>query len=181
MAAYDIRIIGDPVLREVATEVTDIDGALVHIAEGMVDAMYDHDGLAVAAPQVGVQKRLVVYQLPDDELPLTIVNPRIVEHGDDEWLYSEGCLSIPGLYWDIVRPKTVHVVGVDLDGNEVSIEADELAARMYQHEIDHLDGVLMTERLDDDQKVEAKRAVRELLEARSADGDAAPRRRFLAR
>lgn len=161
MAAYDIRIIGDPVLREVATEVTDIDGALVHIAEGMVDAMYDHDGLAVAAPQVGVQKRLVVYQLPDDELPLTIVNPRIVEHGDDEWLYSEGCLSIPGLYWDIVRPKTVHVVGVDLDGNEVSIEADELAARMYQHELDHLDGVLMLEHLDADQLREAKRTLRQ--------------------
>lgn len=181
MAAYDIRIIGDPVLREVAEDVTDIDGALVKIADGMVDAMYDHDGLAVAAPQVGVRKRLVVYQLPDDPEPLTIVNPRIEEHGDDEWLYSEGCLSIPGLYWDIVRPKTVHVVGLDLDGNEVSIEADELAARMYQHEIDHLDGVLMTERLDDDQRAEAKRAVRELMESRAGDGDEGRRRRFLAR
>jgi len=166
MAAYDIRIIGDPVLREVATDVTDIDGALVKVAEGMVDAMYRADGLAVAAPQVGVRKRVVVYHLPDDPEPLTIVNPRIEEYGDDEWLYSEGCLSIPGLYWEITRPKTVHVVGLDLDGNEVSIEADELAARMYQHEIDHLDGVLMTERLDDDQKTEAKRAVRELMLAR---------------
>ncbi len=166
MAAYDIRIIGDPVLREVATDVTDIDGALVKVAEGMVEAMYGADGLAVAAPQVGVQKRIVVYHLPEDPEPLTIVNPRIVEYGDDEWLYSEGCLSIPGLYWDITRPKTVHVVGLDLDGNEVSIEADELAARMYQHEIDHLDGVLMTERLDEDQKAEAKRAVRELMLSR---------------
>ena len=181
MAAYDIRIIGDPVLREVADDVTDIDGALVRVAEGMVDAMYDADGLAVAAPQVGVRKRLVVYQLPDDPEPLTIVNPRIQEVGDDEWLYSEGCLSIPGLYWDIARPKTVHVVGLDLDGNEVSIEADELAARMYQHEIDHLDGVLMTERLDDEQKVEAKRAVRELLEARAAGPEEGRRRRSLLR
>ena len=181
MAAYDIRIIGDPVLREVAAEVTDIDGTLVKVAEGMVDAMYDHDGLAVAAPQVGVRKRIVVYQLPEDPEPLTIVNPRIQEVGDDEWLYSEGCLSIPGLYWDIVRPKTVHVVGVDLDGNDVSIEADELAARMYQHEIDHLDGVLMTERLDDDQQAEAKKAVRELLEARSAAVDEGGRLRRLLR
>ncbi|QYG93079.1 peptide deformylase [Iamia sp. SCSIO 61187] len=167
MAAYDIRIIGDPVLREVAADVTDIDGALVQVVEGMVDAMYEADGLAVAAPQVGVRKRLVVYHLPDDPEPVTIVNPRIEEYGDDEWLYSEGCLSIPGLYWEIARPKTVHVVGLDLDGNDVSIEADELAARMYQHEIDHLDGVLMTERLDDDQRVEAKRAVRELMLARA--------------
>lgn len=166
MAAYDIRIIGDPVLREVATDVTDIDGTLVKVAEGMVDAMYDNDGLAVAAPQVGVRKRVVVYHLPDDPEPLTIVNPRIVEFGDDEWHYSEGCLSIPGLYYDIVRPKTIHVTGLDLDGNELSIEADELAARMFQHEVDHLDGVLMTERLDDDQKVEAKKAVRELMMAR---------------
>lgn len=174
MAAYDIRIIGDPVLREVATDVTDIDGALVRVAEGMVDAMYDHDGLAVAAPQVGVGKRVVVYQLPDDPDPSVIVNPRIVEVGDDEWHYSEGCLSIPGLYFDIVRPKQVHVVGLDLDGNEVSIEADELAARMYQHELDHLDGVLMTERLDDEQKAEAKRAVRELMLSRAGAGPSAP-------
>jgi peptide deformylase len=167
MAAYDIRIIGDPVLREVATDVTDIDGALVRVAEGMVDAMYDAEGLAVAAPQVGVRKRMVVYQLPDDRDPQVIINPRIVESGDDTWLYSEGCLSIPGLYWDIVRPKQVHVVGLDLDGNEVSVEADELAARMYQHELDHLDGILMTERLDEDQKRDAKRAVRELLLSRT--------------
>ena len=166
MAAYDIRIIGDPVLREVADDVTDIDGALVRVAEGMVDAMYDADGLAVAAPQVGVRKRVVVYQLPDDPEPVAIVNPRIVESGDEQWLFSEGCLSIPGVYWEISRPKQVHVVGLDLDGNEVSIEADELAARMYQHELDHLDGVLMTERLDDDQKRDARRYVRELMMSR---------------
>lgn len=170
MAAFDIRIIGDPVLREVAHEVTDIDGALVEVVDGMVDAMYDHDGLAVAAPQVGVSKRLVVSHLPDRPEPVTILNPRIVEHGDDEWTYDEGCLSIPGLFWPVVRPKTVHVVGIDLDGNDVSIEADELEARMYQHEIDHLDGVLMTEHLDDDQRADAKRAIRELMLARSGDG-----------
>ncbi|HYI62806.1 MAG TPA: peptide deformylase [Acidimicrobiales bacterium] len=170
MAAYDIRIIGDPVLREVADDVTDIDGALVRVAEGMVEAMYQADGLAVAAPQVGVRKRVVVYQLPDDPGPMVIINPHVVEVGDEPWTYSEGCLSIPGLYWEITRPKQVHVTGLDLDGNEVSIEADELAARMYQHELDHLDGVLMTERLDEDQKREAKRAVRELMLSRSGGG-----------
>lgn len=172
MAAYDIRIIGDPVLREVADDVTDIDGALVKVTEGMVEAMYRADGLAVAAPQVGVRKRVVVYQLPDDPEPSVIVNPHIVEVGHDTWTYSEGCLSIPGLYWDITRPKQVHVTGRDLDGNEVAIEADELAARMYQHELDHLDGVLMTERLDADQKREARRAVRELMLSRSETASA---------
>lgn len=167
MGAYDIRIIGDPVLREVADDVTDIDGALVKVAAGMVDAMYEADGLAVAAPQVGVRKRVVVYQLPDDPDPTVLLNPRIVESGDELWGYSEGCLSIPGVYWDIERPKQVHVVGLDLDGNDVSIEADELAARMYQHELDHLDGVLMTERLDEDQRRDARRVVRELMMART--------------
>ncbi len=179
MAAYDIRIIGDPVLREVADEVIDIDGTLVKVADGMVDAMYRADGLAVAAPQVGVRKRVIVYQLHDDPEPSVLVNPRIVESGDEMWAYSEGCLSIPGVFWDIERPKQVHVVGLDLDGNEVSVEADELAARMYQHELDHLDGVLMTERLDDDQQRDARRVVRELMMARSesasrADGSLLP-------
>lgn len=170
MAAYDIRIIGDPVLREVAEEVTEIDGALVTVTEGMVEAMYRADGLAVAAPQVGVSKRVVVYQMVDDPEPTVIVNPRIVESGDEPWTYAEGCLSIPGIYWEITRPKQILVVGLDLDGDEVSIEADELAARMYQHELDHLDGVLMTERLAEDQKREARRAVRELMLSRSGGG-----------
>ncbi|HXH57855.1 peptide deformylase [Iamia sp.] len=173
MVAYEIRIIGDPVLREVAEDVTDIDGALVRVTEGMVEAMYRADGLAVAAPQVGVGKRVVVYQLPDDPEPSVIINPRIVAWGDEQWSYSEGCLSMPGVYWDIVRPKVVHVVGLDLGGNEISLEADELAARMYQHELDHLDGVLMTDRLDDDQQRDARKVVRELLLARSGAGSVA--------
>lgn len=172
MAAYDIRIIGDPVLKEVAAEVTDIDGALARVAQGMVAAMYRADGLAVAAPQVGVGKRVVVYQLPDDPEPSVIINPRIVASSDEQWTYSEGCLSIPGVYWNIVRPKVVHVVGLDLDGNEISLEADELAARMYQHELDHLNGVLMTDRLNEDQQRDARRVVRELLLARTAAGSA---------
>ena len=84
---------------------------------------------------------------------------------DELWDYSEGCLSVPGVCWDIVRPKQIHVVGLDLDGNEVSIEADELAARMFQHELDHLDGVLLTEQLDEDQRRDARRVVRELMMA----------------
>ena len=89
------------------------------------------------------------------------MNPRIVE-SDGEWTYEEGCLSIPGLSFAIVRPKVVHLVGLDLDGNEVSIEADELTARLFQHELDHLDGVLMTERMDADTKKQALKEIRRM-------------------
>ena len=83
--------------------------------------------------------------------------------GDGEWVFDEGCLSVPGLSWEIVRPKEVHLTGWDLEGNEVSVEADEYLARVFQHEMDHLDGILLLERLDEDQAKEAKKAVRELM------------------
>jgi peptide deformylase len=161
MQPYSIRIVGDPVLRQRANEVTDIDGRLAAIVEGMTGALYEASGLAVAAPQVGVLKRLFVYDMQEGDGPQVIVNPVINESGG-EWVYEEGCLSVPGLAWEIVRPKQVLVTGVDLDGNDISFEADELLARMFQHEIDHLDGVLLLDRLDEDQRKEAKRAVRQL-------------------
>ena len=158
MVPYDIRIIGDPALRERAAEVSEIDGKLIRIADKMLSTMYCAGGIGLAAPQVGIQKRLFVWDLGDD--PRTIVNPEIVET-DGEWAYIEGCLSVPGLSWEIVRPKQVHVVGRDLDGNEMSIEADELEARLFQHELDHLNGILLIERLDDDTRKEALRTLRE--------------------
>lgn len=127
----------------------------------MTTALHEAGGLAVAAPQVGSLKRLFVYEMPDEEGPKAIINPVITE-SSGEWVYDEGCLSVPGLSWEIVRPKEVHLTGYDLDGNEISLEADELQARMFQHELDHLDGVLLLEHLDDVQRKEAKRAVREL-------------------
>jgi peptide deformylase len=159
MAPYAIRTIGDPVLRQRAAEVTEVDGRLAQLVEDMFETMYDAAGLGLAAPQVGVQKRLFVYD--HDDRPGVLVNPEIRE-SRGEWTYQEGCLSIPGLYFEIVRPKEIFIVGYDLDGNEVQIEADELAARLFQHELDHLDGVLMVEHLDEDQKREARRALREL-------------------
>ena len=160
-APYEIRVIGDPVLKQRAANVTDIDGKLVRLVDDMVETMYDAPGLGLAAPQVGVQKRLFVWDLNDGTGAHAMVNPEIVE-SDGEWVYEEGCLSVPGLSWEIVRPKQVHVTGIDLDGNEVSFEADEIMARMLQHEIDHLDGVLLLDRLEEDQRKEAKKAVRQL-------------------
>ena len=159
VTAYSIRLYGDPVLRQRAPEVTEIDGRLKLLADDMVATMYDAPGAGLAAPQVGVQKRLFVYDLHDDLGPRTIINP-VISEARGEWTFDEGCLSVPGLSWEIVRPKEIHLTGWDLDGNEVSIEADEYEARVFQHEVDHLDGVLLVEHLDPDQRREALRILR---------------------
>lgn len=158
-APYAIRVFGDPVLTQRAAEVDDINGALVRLADDMLTTMYEAPGLGLAAPQVGVQKRLFVYDAGDG--PAVLVNP-VISESSGEWSYDEGCLSVPGLSWEIIRPKQIHLTGYDLDGNEVSFEADELLSRLFQHELDHLDGVLLLERLDDDQRKDALRTLREL-------------------
>jgi peptide deformylase len=172
MAPYSIRVVGDPVLRQRAAEVTTIDGRLVKLAEDMLATMYDAPGVGLAAPQVGVEKRMFVYDV--GEGGRTLINPAITE-SDGEWAYAEGCLSVPGLSWDIVRPKQVLLTGLDLDGNEVQVEADELLARCFQHEIDHLDGVLLLERLDPDTRRKAMRTIRELGIGPSVLADAEPK------
>ena len=158
MAPHAIRIAGDPVLRSRADAVSDIDGRLVRLCDEMLTTMYDAPGLGLAAPQIGVKKRLFVYDLGDG--PHVLVNPEITET-DGEWAFDEGCLSIPELSWEIVRPKQVHLVGLDLDGNDVSIEADELLARLFQHEMDHLNGVLLLDLLEPEERGEALRALQE--------------------
>ena len=158
-APYEIRVIGDPVLRARSAEVTDIDAKLAKLADDMLATMYEAPGLGLAAPQVGVQKRLFVYDLNDGLGARTVINPTISE-SRGEWEFEEGCLSVPGLAWEIVRPKEIHLTGHDLDGNEVSIEADEVEARLFQHELDHLDGRLLLELLDADQRKAAMKALR---------------------
>jgi peptide deformylase len=170
MVPYEIRVIGDPVLKRVATDVTDIDGALVKLTEDMIETMYAAPGAGLAAPQIGIEKRIFVYDLHDDTGPHVLLNAEIVE-SRGEWAFEEGCLSVPDLSWEIIRPDEVHVTGIDLDGNEVSIEADELAGRMFQHELDHLNGVLLIERLDDDQRKKARRALRQLMMGERPDRD----------
>jgi peptide deformylase len=169
--AHEIRIYGDPVLKTKAAEITTIDGTLVRLAEEMIEVMYEAPGVGLAAPQIGVQKQLFVYDVGDG--PNTIINPEIVE-SSGEWVYDEGCLSIPGLYVEIVRPKEVLLKGIDLDGNEIQIEADEMAARAFQHELDHLHGVLMFERMTPEQRKEAMAEWRRL---RDAPSPAEPKKR----
>ncbi len=158
MSTYPVRTYGDPVLRQVAPEVDEVDGTLARLVDDMVETMYQSEGAGLAAPQIGVQKRLFVYDV--GEGPEAMINPTIVEM-DGEWYHDEGCLSIPGLRVGIVRPNRVHITGYGLDGDERSFEADEFLARVFQHEVDHLDGVLMLERLDDDTRRQALRVLRD--------------------
>jgi len=164
--AYEIRTYGDPVLKSQASAVTEINGKVARLVDDMFDTLYDSDsGIALAAPQIGVQKQIVVWDI--DDQPMALINPVVVE-SDGEWVYSEGCLSIPELYVDILRPNKVLVRGIDIDGNEIEIEADELMGRMFQHEIDHLNGVLMFDRMTPDQRKTAMTEYRKLQEPTTA-------------
>ena len=185
MEAYAIRTYGDPVLRSAAKDIADIDSKLVAVCDHMFEAMLTAQGIGLAAPQVGIQQRFFVYDIDAvNDLEGTegavrrstskkpqsaeetrfgvLINP-VISEAEGEWGYEEACLSVPGLSWDIIRPKTIHVNGYDLDGNEVEFEADELFSRLIQHEIDHLDGVLLIDRLDEDTRKAARRALRERL------------------
>jgi peptide deformylase len=176
MSTFDIRYFGDPVLRARAEDVTNVDGALVKVTERMVETMYAAPGLGLAAPQVGIGKRLFVYDLNDGDGAKVLVNPEIRE-SRGEWVFDEGCLSVPGLSWEIVRPKEIHIVGFDLDGNDVDVEATELLSRLYQHEMDHLDGKLLIDYLPDDERADALRVLRNriLEQGHAGDPAAAPK------
>lgn len=162
-----IRRYGDPVLTQRTREVEEIDGRVAKLVADMLDTMYEAPGTGLAANQIGVQRRVFVYDV--GEGPRSVINPRIVETSG-EWTYDEGCLSVPGLSWSIVRPNLVHLVGLDLEGNEISIEADTLEGRVFQHELDHLDGILLVERLDEEQRRAARRLLRSMALATDPDG-----------
>jgi peptide deformylase len=171
--AYSIRTFGDPVLKTKAAAVTDIDGKVAQLVDDMFDTLYESDsGIGLAAPQIGVQKQIFVWDF--DEQPMVIINPEIVE-SSGEWLYDEGCLSIPGLYVEMLRPNEVLMRGLDIDGNTIEIEANELAGRLFQHELDHLHGVLMFDRMQPAQRKEAMTEYRRILEMSAPP---APKRRL---
>ena len=158
MPPFLIRVYGDPVLRTPTSEVTEFDGALKRLADDMLETMYAAPGVGLAANQVGIQKRMFVYDV--GEGPGVVVNPTIHEV-KGEWTYEEGCLSVPGLYWPIVRPAEVHLSGFDVDGTAIEFRATDLMARMLQHECDHLDGTLLLSRLTPEQRKDAMRELRE--------------------
>jgi peptide deformylase len=148
MAVREIRIFGDPVLREHADRVEAVDAEVRTLIRDMFDTMYESDGVGLAAPQVGILHRVIVVDPRDPDVePLALVNPEIVTASDETEKGEEGCLSIPGLRDVVERPATAVIRGLDVDGNEVVVEADQLLARVLLHEIDHLDGVLFLDRV----------------------------------
>ncbi len=158
MAVFPIRVFGDPVLRTVADPVTEFDDALARLIADLLETMYDAPGVGLAAPQIGVSKRLLVYDI--GEGPGHVINPEVVETSG-KWEFDEGCLSVPERFWPIERPDFVRVEGVDLAGEPITVTGDELLGRMLQHEVDHLNGKLLIEQLDAEPKKEALRELRE--------------------
>jgi peptide deformylase len=153
VAVLQIRTVGDPVLARRARDVDVVDGRLDRLIEDMIETMYDAPGVGLAAPQVGVDLRLFVWDVGDG--PEVAINPEILElHG--RWRYEEGCLSVPGYFWPIERSRQVLLRYVDRHGEVVEREAEDLLGRVFQHETDHLDGVLLIERLDEEERREAK-------------------------
>ncbi|MEQ8330955.1 MAG: peptide deformylase [Longimicrobiales bacterium] len=146
----DIVLLGDPVLRERAAEVETVDDGVRALVRDMWETMYHADGIGLAAPQIGVSRRILVVDLRRDDEPearAALINPRITWASDDMDKQPEGCLSMPGLEEVVKRSWAVRVEGLDPDGRPVVIEADELFARALQHEIDHLDGILFSDRV----------------------------------
>lgn len=162
-ARRDIRVIGDPVLRERAKDVTSFDRGLRKLAKRMIRIMHDAPGVGLAAPQVGVLQRVLVYDVEDD--PKVLVNPALVEFSDDIEEYDEGCLSVPGVTMPVERPVGVRVTGFDADGRALDFHAEGLEARVIQHEYDHLEGVLIVDRTSRSARAAAMRALRENEEA----------------
>lgn len=159
---------GDPVLRTVARPVDEFDGELREEISWMGQLMHDALGVGLAAPQVGISHRLFVYRVEPDSPIVAVINPELEWTGDDTELGEEGCLSIPGIQVDVERPVHVRVGGLDANGDVVHIEAEGLEARVIQHEMDHLDGVLILDRTSKDERKAAMRKLREMERSRAA-------------
>jgi len=151
MAIRDIKILGDPVLREPAEVVAELDDEVRVLVREMFETMYHAEGIGLAAPQVGVSQRVLVVDLgeadEDGAGAVALVNPKVVEASRKKDKASEGCLSIPGMEEVVERPETVTVEGMDPDGEFLTMEVSGLLSRALQHEIDHLDGILFIDRV----------------------------------
>jgi peptide deformylase len=154
-ALAQIRQYPDPVLRMRAREVEQFDADLGRLVERMTQLMRDANGAGLAANQVGVLRRVFVFHPDAESDPVAVVNPVISDTGDEKETDAEGCLSMQGIQVPVERPLRVRIEGRDPDGQELSFELTELGARVAQHELDHLDGVLILERTTEDARKEA--------------------------
>jgi peptide deformylase len=147
MAIRQIRLLGDPVLRERCREVDEVNQEIKQLIDDLIDTMYEADGIGLAAPQIGVSQRVFVYDIREEEhAPGVLVNPRIIETSG-KVRESEGCLSIPDLSEIVERHVNIVAEGLNREGQPVRLEADGLLSRCLQHESDHLDGILFFDRI----------------------------------
>jgi peptide deformylase len=160
-ALSEVIKFGEPVLRSAASPVTDFDDDLAAEAERMIGLMRDAIGVGLAATQLGTLRRMLVFQVGSEAEPTVLVNPEIEWRSEDLAMAEEGCLSLPGVIVDVERPLHVRARGVDVHREPFSLEASGLEARVIQHEVDHLDGVLMIDRTERDQRKGALKALRE--------------------
>lgn len=146
MAIRNIRKIGDDILRKNSRKVDEINDRIVTLVKDMIDTMYEANGVGLAAPQVGILKRIFVIDVYDGEGARIFINPEIIETSGEQ-VDSEGCLSIPGEEGEVKRPSKVSIKALDLEGKEFTLEAEGLLARAICHENDHLNGVLFVDYL----------------------------------
>jgi peptide deformylase len=168
-----VRKLGDPVLRTKALPVEDFDDRLRDEVRRMAVLMEDALGIGLAAPQVGISHRVLVYRVEPDSPVVALVNPELEWSSRDQEITEEGCLSLPFVHVDVERPVSVLVRASDEHGEDLVIEASGLEARVIQHEMDHLDGVLILDRTTREQRKAAMRAMREAEQAAAAAASAA--------
>ena len=149
----EIHYLGDRVLRQPAKRIAKVDDSIRQLVKEMLQTMYSADGIGLAAPQVAINKQLIVIDCEPnnpDTSPLVLINPKIVKYGNELCNSEEGCLSIPGVYLSVTRPDAIEVSFKDENGRPRKIKADGLLSRVIQHEMDHLSGVMFVDRVEND-------------------------------
>lgn len=148
MALREIRVLGDEILKKTCREVKEMTPRMKELVNDMLDTMYEANGVGLAAPQVGILRRIVVIDISEEQNePLIMINPRLLET-EGEQTGDEGCLSLPGKAGEVTRPNYVKAIAYDTDMNEFEIEGTELLARAICHELDHLDGHMYVEKVN---------------------------------
>jgi peptide deformylase len=160
MALAQIRQYPDSALRLPARELAEVDADVRRLAGRMIDLMHDAHGVGLAGTQVGTLRRVIVFRNGDDPVAIAVVNPTLAERSEETSVDDEGCLSLQGVLVPVERSVRVTLVGLDLDGQELRLELDGLAARVVQHEVDHLDGVLIIDRTDPESRKQAMATLR---------------------
>jgi peptide deformylase len=149
-------------LRAPARAILKIDQHVKDVAARMIELMHDANGVGLAAPQVGLPWRMFVTDAPDDEGPRVFINPKLTGFSAEKSTSEEGCLSLPGIQVEVERPAGATITALDLDGHEFSINSDEFVARVWQHEFDHLNGVLIIDRVSADERQELRQKLKEM-------------------